>query len=102
MRMEAKIPTVEDRDKLFDSTSDFVKHTAKRLMQVRRISELEFDVKTEDFDKAFERQCEKYWEKYKNASRVDMAIIGLSEMLEDEGLEALDRLFGGVPTNDGR
>ena len=66
-----------------DSLSDAVKDTAHRIMMLKAMANTHNGINPEDFDKAFKRECEREWEKLKDKTAPELALIGLLEMVVD-------------------
>lgn len=89
-----KMSEEERKRELLDSTSDAVRHEARHLAMLKAISYRENGIEPEEFDAALERELRKAWDRVKDKSSVELAIMGLFEMASN-GAD-IGELIGGV------
>lgn len=75
-----KLSEEERKAEMLDSISDAVRVEAHHLAMLKAISNKENGIEPEEFDKAFERELNKAWNKVKDKSSVELAFIGMLEM----------------------
>lgn len=71
----------ERSEELLNSTSDAVRDMAKKLAMLKAIAHVENGVAPEDFDKAWEREFRKAWDKVKNKTGQELAVMALLDMM---------------------
>lgn len=85
--------TEEERmEKSMDDLSDAVRDFAHRLMMMKAMANTHNGINPEDFDKAFEKECTKEWDKVKDKSEHELAVMGMLEMMAS-GM-TIEEVFG--------
>jgi len=80
----------EKKQELLVSTSDMVKELARRLMMMKAIAFREADLAPEEYDRALARELDRAWEKFKDKTREDLALMALLELVtEGEDVEEI-------------
>lgn len=64
-----------------DSLSDAVRDLAHRIMMLKAMANTHNGINPEDFDKAFEKECTREWDKVKDKNSSELALMGMLEML---------------------
>lgn len=75
-----------------DSLSDAVKDLAHRIMMLKAMANTHNGINPEDFDKAFEKECSKEWDKVKDKTEHELAVMGMLEMMT-HGM-SIEEIFG--------
>ena len=85
--------TEEERmEASMDALSDAVRDFAHRIMMLKALANTHDGISYEDFDKAFEKECSKEWDKVKDKSSSELALMGMLEMMAS-GM-SLEEVFG--------
>lgn len=71
----------EYQEYLMDSLSDAVRSFAHKITLLKALANAEQNIKPEDFDRAFEKELAKEWDKVKNKTKNELAVMGMLEML---------------------
>ena len=82
----------EQREYMLDALSDAVRDMAHRIMMLKALANAHNGINPEDFDKAFEKECSKEWEKVKGKNSHELAFMGMLEMMSD-GM-SIEEVFG--------
>jgi hypothetical protein len=82
----------EQKEASMDALSDAVRDAAHRLMMLRALANTHNGIDPEDFDKAFEKECSKEWDKVKDKSSSELALMGMLEMMA--GGMSIEEVFG--------
>lgn len=90
-RERIKNMTPEERkQELLVSTSDMVKELARRLMMMKAIAFREASLAPEEYDRALARELDRAWEKFKDKTGEDLALMALLELVtEGEDVEEI-------------
>ena len=71
----------EKKQELLVSTSDMVKELAKKLMMMKAIAYREADLAPEEYDRALARELDRAWEKFKDKTGEELAMMALLELM---------------------
>ena len=71
----------ERKQELLVSTSDMVKELAKKLMMMKAIAYREADLAPEEYDRALARELDRAWEKFKDKTGEQLAVMALLELM---------------------
>lgn len=91
-----RIESMSDEEKtqeLLDGISDVVRTISGRLMMVKAIAYRENDIAPEDFDKALERELRKAWNKVKDKTSEELALMAFAELVAN-GANPIELLGG--------
>ncbi len=79
-RLKRMTPEEKKQD-LLVSTSDMVKELAKKLMMMKAIAYREADLAPEEYDRALARELDRAWEKFKDKTGEQLALMALLELM---------------------
>lgn len=91
--------TMEERNRIRnmspeERTADLVRSVARKLAMMKAMAHIDGGLDPEDFDRALDRELKKEWDKVKDKSGLELAVIGLLE-LATNGVD-LTEIFGGI------
>lgn len=75
----------EKKQELLVSTSDMVKELARRLMMMKAIAFREAGLAPEEYDRALARELDRAWEKFKDKTGEELALMALLELVAEGG-----------------
>lgn len=78
-----KLSKEEQKIEMLAGISDAVRDSVHKLMMMKAIAKHENDLSPENFDAALNRELKREWEKLKDKSEEEIAIIGLFDMAMD-------------------